>query len=271
MFDLPVEPVVVRGISIGKGKPKICVPIVADTIGAASSQAVKIASCVLSTPENSCGQKAVDLVEWRADYMPSVADGIALPTIQAIRSALPDTPVIFTFRTQREGGRQFISKDAYLNLAFQMIHSGYIDLIDLELSAGDALLKKAVSFAHQNDVKVIISNHDFHGTPSVQEIVSRLTYMETLGADILKIAVMPQEPKDSLKLLSASIEMYKRTPCPIVTIAMSNMGVITRLCGGFFGSAITFASLEKSSAPGQIDAVHMRQILNVLNFEENVD
>ena len=254
------QPVIVRGVSIGEGSPKICVSIVGDTIGAISAQANKIASLL---EDSDSGRKKIDIVEWRADWMPSVADGIG---VHSIRSILPDIPLIFTFRSQKEGGKQTLNKDEYLMLINQMILSGYIDMIDLELSTGDSILRKAIDFAHQNNVKVIASNHDFHGTPSVQEMVSRLTRMEVLGADILKIAVMPQEPRDTLKLLSASIEMYKRTPCPIVTIAMSNMGIVTRVCGEFSGSAITFASMEQNSAPGQISVAHMRQILDVLKL-----
>ena len=255
------QPVIVRGVSIGEGAPKICVSIVGDTIGAISAQANKIASLL---GESDSSRKLIDIVEWRADWMPSVADGFGLPAVQSIRSILPDIPLIFTFRSQKEGGKQALNKDEYLMLVNQMILSGCIDIIDLELSTGDSILRKAIDFAHQNSIKVIASNHDFHGTPSVQEMVSRLTRMEVLGADILKIAVMPQEPRDTLKLLSASIEMYKRTPCPIVTIAMSNMGIVTRVCGEFSGSAVTFASMEQNSAPGQISVAHMRQILDVL-------
>jgi len=254
-----VCPVIVRGVSIGEGSPKICVSITGDTIGAVSAQASRIASLLESSP------KVIDLVEWRADYMPSVADGIGLPAVRSLRNILPDIPLIFTFRSQKEGGKQPLSKDEYLNLSKQMIQCGCIDMIDMELFTGDHRVHDMIDFAHQFEVKTIVSNHEFYGTPSVQEIVSRLTRMEALGADILKIAVMPQEPKDALKLLSASAEMVKRTSRPIIAIAMSKMGVVSRVCGGFFGSAVTFGALEQSSAPGQLDVRQLRQILDVLD------
>lgn len=252
------KPVRIRGLSIGEGMPKVCVPIVADTIGAVSAQSTQIAGFLAQHPG------AVDLVEWRADWMPSVEDGIGLPAVEAIRAALPEMPLLFTFRTQREGGKQAITKESYWKLACQMIQSGCIDLIDIELSMGDQFLREAAAAAHEGGVKVVASNHDFHGTPSVQEMVSRLTRMESLGADILKIAVMPLEPKDTLRLLSASVEMYRRTACPIVTIAMSGMGAISRVCGEVFGSSVTFGALEESSAPGQMDVLEMKRMMEAL-------
>ena len=195
MDEVLTRPVRVRGVSIGEGMPKLCVPIVADTIGAVSAQSARIAGFLAQHPG------AVDLVEWRADWMPSVEDGIGLPAVEAIRTALPELPLLFTFRTQREGGQQAITKEGYWKLARQMIQSGCIDLIDIELSMGDQFLKEAAAAAHENGVKVVASNHDFHGTPSVQEMVSRLTRMESLGADILKIA-------DSLTQAAEGVRLY---------------------------------------------------------------
>ena len=66
MDEVLTRPVRVRGVSIGEGMPKLCVPIVADTIGAVSAQSARIAGFLAQHPG------AVDLVEWRADWMLSV-------------------------------------------------------------------------------------------------------------------------------------------------------------------------------------------------------
>ena len=54
---------------------------------------------------------------------------------------------------------------------------------------------------------MVVSNHDFEKTPSKEEIVARLQKMQELGADLPKIAVMPQCKKDVLTLLAATEEM----------------------------------------------------------------
>ena len=40
---------------------------------------------------------------------------------------------------------------------------------------------------------------------------------------------------------------------PIITMAMGELGAVTRTAGALFGNAMTFASAGKASAPGQID------------------
>lgn len=94
-----------------------------------------------------------------------------------------------------------------------------------------------------------MSNHDFHKTPAAEEIVQRLRKMQELGADIPKIALMPQNKADVLTLLSATLEMQERyADRPIITMSMAKTGVISRLSGEVFGSAATFGAVKKASA-----------------------
>ena len=115
-------------------------------------------------------------------------------------------------------------------------------------------------------MKVVASNHDFHKTPAQEEIVSRLCKMQELGADIPKIAVMPQNKKDVLTLLSASREMSEEhADRPIITMSMAGTGVISRLCGEVFGSALTFGAAGKASAPGQMGVEDLKTVLELLH------
>ena len=49
-----------------------------------------------------------------------------------------------------------------------------------------------------------MNNINFDKTPDKEEIVKRLTNMQLLGADIAKIAVMPQKTEDVFSLLQAT-------------------------------------------------------------------
>jgi 3-dehydroquinate dehydratase-1 len=145
--------------------------------------------------------------------------------------------------------------------------SGKVDLLDVELFAGDTVVDEALNIAHQNHVKVIVSNHDFEKTPSKEEMISRLQKMEKMGADILKIAVMPKSSKDVITLLSATEEMNTNyAEKPIVTMSMSEKGLISRIAGETLGSAITFGAARKASAPGQIPAEELKKILEILHY-----
>jgi len=137
--------------------------------------------------------------------------------------------------------------------------------VDIELSAGDTEVKSIISAAHKSGAVVICSNHDFEKTPAREEILSRLMQMDTLGADILKIAVMPQSSADVLTLLGATEEMSRRTQRPLITMSMSAKGTVSRLCGEVFGSCLTFGTVDKASAPGQISAVQLKEILKLLH------
>lgn len=92
--------------------------------------------------------------------------------------------------------------------------------MDVEAFTGDEVVRDIIESAHESGVVVVASNHDFEKTPEKDEIVRRLRKMQELGADIPKIAVMPQSRKDVLTLLSATEEMVseyatvRSLPCP---------------------------------------------------------
>ena len=147
-----------------------------------------------------------------------------------------------------------------------MAESGLVDAIDLELFTGDALVSQAIARAHAKGVKVIMSNHDFHKTPAKEEIVRRLTKMQELGADVPKIALMPESKTDVLTVLAATLEVSEKiADRPIITMSMSKTGVISRLAGEVFGSAATFGAVQKASAPGQISVTDLRTVLSIIH------
>ena len=91
--------------------------------------------------------------------------------------------------------------------------------------------------------------------------------MQMRQADICKIAVMPRDATDVLTLLSATNEMYTHyASVPIVTMSMGQLGMISRVTGQLFGSALTFGS-AKASAPGQLSVQVLRNYLKT--FEQN--
>ena len=245
----------VRNIEIGAGIPKICVPIVGVT-----------REEILAAAENIKSTKA-DVVEWRVDWYEDIFDFAKTEaTMQALREVIGEMPILFTFRTSKEGGEKEIETETYVELNQNAAKTGLIDLVDVEAFTGDEAVKAVVETAHANGVKVIASNHDFHKTPAKEEIVFRLRKMQDLGADIPKIAVMPQNKKDVLTLLAATEEMVSEyADRPIITMSMSGTGVISRLCGEVFGSALTFGAVGKVSAPGQMGIEDLTTVLGLLH------
>ena len=245
----------VRGVRIGEGIPKICVPIV----GTTRDEILAAAKSFESVKK--------DVVEWRADWFNGVFDFAQVEDVMTeLRQVLGNTPVLFTFRTANEGGEKAIEPAAYAELNKRAAATGLIDLVDVEAFTGDEVVRDIIESAHESGVVVVASNHDFEKTPEKDEIVRRLRKMQELGADIPKIAVMPQSRKDVLTLLSATEEMAsKYADRPIITMSMSATGLISRLCGECFGSALTFGAVGKASAPGQMNASDLSEILNLIH------
>lgn len=245
----------VRNIEIGAGVPKICVPIV----GTNKKDIVEEAKTFDSIP--------VDVVEWRVDWFDDVFDFAKVEDVlKDLREALGDIPLLMTFRTSKEGGEKAIEDAAYAELNLRAAQTGLVDLIDVEVFTGDEIVKKIIDGAHAAGVKVVASNHDFDKTPEKDDIVGRLRKMQELGADIPKIAVMPRNKKDVLTLLAATEEMASEyADRPIITMSMAGTGVISRLCGEVFGSALTFGAAKKASAPGQMGVKDLHTVLELLH------
>lgn len=245
----------IRDIEIGAGAPKIIVPIV----GVTKEDIIEEAKTFDSIP--------IDVVEWRVDWFEDVFDFAKVEDVlKDLREVLGNIPLLMTFRTSKEGGEKAIEADAYAELNKKAAATGLVDLVDVEAFTGDEVVKDIIEGAHAHDVKVVASNHDFDTTPDKDDIVGRLVKMQELGADIPKIAVMPQCKKDVLTLLEATREMAEEhADRPIITMSMAGTGLISRLCGEVFGSALTFGAVGKASAPGQMNASDLREILTLID------
>lgn len=253
-----MNPVIVRNVKMGEGMPKICVPVMGRTRAEIREAAEEIRAV------------GADLVEWRADWYEDVfAYENVEETAKELRDILGDMPLLFTFRTSREGGEKAIGEAAYARLNRRIAGSGYIDMVDVEVFSGDVSeddVAAVIRDIQTCKVKVVASNHDFNQTPAKEEIVARLRRMQEMGADILKIAVMPKSKRDVLTLLAATEEMCTEyADCPVITISMDGTGVISRLCGEVFGSAVTFGSAGKTSAPGQVGVEELRRALCIFH------
>lgn len=247
--------VTIKGVDIGKGLPKICVPMVGETTEDLIEEA------------NFLKNIDTDVVEWRVDFFKEVMNiDKVKESLKLIRKIIPYKPMIFTFRSAKEGGEAKVTKEFYVELNKTIAETKLVDVIDVELFNDEKDIKELVSAAHKNGAVVIISNHDFNKTPTKEEIISRLRKAQELGGDIPKIAVMPKSIHDVITLLDATnIMKEKYANCPIITMSMAGKGVISRISGEIFGSDLTFGAAKKASAPGQISVTDLRKAIELLH------
>ncbi len=248
-----IQKVKVKNVILGDGIPKICVPV----MGKTDTEILKAAE--------EAAKSEADLVEWRADFWKNghpteELDGL----LKNLQNILEDKPLLFTIRTKGEGGEYDGSKETYGNLLRQAAKRA--DLVDVEVFMPELTADLLIKEIQSEGSKVVASNHEFFKTPSKEQMVKRLMTMEELGADIAKIAVMPESEKDVLTLLDATQEMKNgKAKIPVITMSMSELGVVSRISGEFFGSALTFASLTQVSAPGQLSLKDLKKILQILH------
>lgn len=248
------ETVQIGNLTLGAGRPVVAVPITGQTTAAILKQAAAIVAT-----------GAQVLVEWRIDCFEDVLDPTALVAAgRQLQAALPGLSLLTTFRTQGEGGHQPTSEAAYFAICQAVITGGFTDALDLELLHDQATIKGLVDSAHQHGMKVIMSSHDFTKTPARAAIIGRLTQMEDLGADLAKVAVMPTSVTDVLTLLAVTHQAATTLPRPVITMAMGDLGKVSRVAGEVFGSALTFATVGPASAPGQIALPDLEAILDQL-------
>lgn len=246
--------VMVDQVEIGQGQPKIIVPIVGT-----NSQDILDAA-------NNISKIDCDFVEWRIDHYKEVKDAKAVAALSYKVREVLKKPLLVTFRSEREGGVCPLSDQDYANLYLALIEEGKLDLLDVELFMPENIVKTIVEKGHQKGIKIIMCNHDFDKTPELQTIVDRLQLMEAKGADICKVAVMPQTKEDVLTLLQATAIAKDQVACPLITMSMGSLGMVSRVSGELFGSAATFGSAGQASAPGQVPVNLLRDILTTFKL-----
>ncbi len=244
----------IKGIRIGDGKPVICVPVVAPE-----------RETIIETIKALTEQK-VQMIEWRVDCFREADDVAAVRAVlDAVKPFLTETIFLFTFRTKQQGGSRRMEEWKILKLNETAAKSGCADMIDLEFFEATKPEKEIRRFQRMG-VRVIASHHDFDATPDDRILRMLMEQMQQGGADVAKLAVMPQSADDVVRLLKLTNDMKQKYPTlPVVTMSMGALGVVSRMAGEIFGSCITFGAVGEISAPGQIAADKLEDILTVIH------
>jgi 3-dehydroquinate dehydratase-1 len=244
----------IRGRRLGGDTPLICSPLVGRTHARVIAEATIVAA------------KKPDVIEWRVDYFGGIGDAAAvLETGTALRTAVGDTPIIFTRRSIREGGEPIAIGDAEVVRLYKAVGaSGLVDFLDFEMSNDSEHVRQVREQARADQVRLILSYHNFGYTPGLDFLVQRFLEAECLGADVAKVAVRPRDRADVLTLLAATAQADAKVQIPLISMAMGPLGAVTRMVGGVFGSSLSFAVGAASSAPGQIPIADLKVVYDVI-------
>ncbi len=251
------------GVTLGAQNTAIIVPITASDIEAVRTQAQLAAA------------SSADLVEWRVDaFTEALAPGTApeekllAPIAQMIHKT-SGLPVLATVRTKPQGGAFTGSPTDYEQLVGLLATLAGIVAVDVEYHHPAA--RGAIELAHRANTAVIASHHDFASTPRINDMVAHLEAMEQTGAQVCKLAVMPQSAADTARLLLATAQRALTASTPLITIAMGELGRASRINGRTFGSCASFASVdEQGSAPGQLPVDELARVLEIIEHRPRV-
>lgn len=233
---------------------KTIVPITAKT----KEQALAQAQVIANTADADLAEFRIDLLSFASDTKQVIALGHELKKI------LGNKPLIATIRTKNEGGQLEISDADYGKTYQAYLKNPFMDWLDVEMFRDQKVVSEIVQKAHQKKVLIVMSNHDFQKTPSQDEIEKRLLKQDQMGADILKIAVMPKSKQDVFTLMNATLKVSQQTTKPLLTMSMGQLGTISRVATANMGGSYSFGMIGQASAPGQIDVTKLKQILQTV-------
>jgi len=215
-----------------------------------------LAAATADLGDEPAARGLADAVEFRMDL---AADPLA--HLDAYDGELP---LIATNRVARDGGDAPEGPDRLDALEAAAEHP-QVGAIDVELDAlRDGNAGRVVEHARERGVAVIVSSHDFEGTPGLDRMRSVLSAAASRG-DVGKLAVTADSPDDVLALLTATWE----TTCDgrrVATMAMGEAGRHSRAVAPLYGSRIGYAPVDpvEATAPGQYDLATLADLVERL-------
>lgn len=253
-----------RNIELASGKPVICIPLCAKNEDQLFEQ--------LELAE----KEPAGLYEWRIDYLEVFLEKTmdeCMEQIIQIGGKLRQRSkrdILITFRSKKEGGQIYIMPEEYDVMLGEIAKNQIADLIDVELfTYGEELepTQKLIERIKACGCPVVASSHDFEKTPKNEELLRRLRTMEQAGADIAKLAVMPQEKEDVLRMLTVTALADEELGIPVITMSMGKLGMLSRIAGFLNGSCLTFGTAGQASAPGQLPAKLVQDVFLTMEGE----
>lgn len=202
-------------------------------------------------------ESAIKAQELGADILELRIDLLASDVLQSLKSIKKTgLPIIITNRLKEEGGSCVMDEGERVRTLISLLPLA--DAVDIELCAKmrDSVVKKARNAGKT----IIISTHDFNKTPEPDVMMEIIKESLQAGADIAKLAVMPNSFEDVLYLLSVTLH----AKCPVCTIAMGEKGKHMRVIAPVYGSVMTYGYVGKSTAPGQLRVDELKYILKCI-------
>ena len=195
--------------------------------------------------------------EFRLDYLPSPEQGI--PIIRKFLAAHPDCCILATCRRHQNQGKFNGSVEDQVRILNAALDAG-ARAVDIEIESAENVAARLENFRGKGSL--ILSYHNYDGTPSPETVLRR---MMRIPADGYKIVTTARKPSDNYRILSLT-KTHPRTP--VIVLAMGETGFPTRVLSTAWGGIFTYAAPNASegTASGQVSARLLRHLYRVEKF-----
>lgn len=168
-------------------------------------------------------------------------------------------PLLFVNKAPYEGGDFMGTPEARVDLLAEALERG-ADYIDVALKTDAKLIKKLVQ-GKQKAATIIVSYHNFRGTPSLEELQKNVQEAKKKGADVVKIATYVDDVSKNVILFDL-LKWAGEEGIPLAAVGMGDRGNISRVMAPILGSALYYAPMdeEDATAPGQLTKADLEAI-----------
>jgi 3-dehydroquinate dehydratase-1 len=191
-----------------------------------------------------------DLFELRLDCLLPITDRLE-KKLSRLRA-----PLIVTARDPRESGANNLSPEERLELLLRFLPCA--KYIDVELRSARAF-KPLLARAKNQNVRLILSFHDFKSAPSARSLRAKASLAKALGADVFKVACRTDSPAQLARLVD--FIMAKDVDLAVSVMGIGKLGAISRLLLARCGSVLNYGSLHRSQIEGQLPIDLLRSAL----------
>ena len=165
-------------------------------------------------------------------------------------------PVIITARDPHEGGANNLSFQQRLDLLLRFLP--YAKYLDVELRSARGF-KSLLERARKQEVRRILSFHNFKSTPPPRSLRAKAASAKALGADIFKVATRTDTPAELAHLVD--FVMNKGVDLSVSAMGIGRLGAISRLLLASYGSVLNYGSLRRAQLEGQLPIELLRSAL----------
>jgi 3-dehydroquinate dehydratase I len=225
--------------------------------------AAKICVSIAIEDIQSIAEQAGQAFELGADYVEIRFDFLKPEQLQSAIDAVKNMKgkAVFTLRSKDQGGRFAGSEQDRVKWLHKLAEQKPM-LLDVEL---DTLQEndELADFLESQKTPVLVSWHDFQGTPQNEKIADILSEMRVYS-NYVKVVTTAKSVGDSLRLLELYDTAMGLHP---IFFAMGEAGVVSRVMCTIVGNApFTYASLDKAVAPGQLTVMQMKKLYDSMKM-----